>query len=314
MTLTLPACETPTSPAEDAADDDIVVDAGNYAALKSEAGDPIVITAEGGFLLPESVLYDAEADVYLVSNIGAGPNPLALDDDGFISRIGPDGSVIDLTWIDGADLGTTLHGPFGMTIAGDALYVVDRDALRVFDRETGQPLGAYDIAEQFAVALLNDVCAGPKGELYVTDTGLTLDAGGAFVPTGTDAIYRIEDGTIASFRTGEQLEGPNGCLVSGANVFWTTFKSDRAYRTNSSGKQFLTAELPGGSIDSIVRAGGALFFSSWGAGAVFRTNLAGNAAAIVAEVGTPGDMGYDTKRDRLLVPSVFGNSLVIVPF
>src|SRR3972149_4477688 len=48
------------------------------------------VTVQGvGFQTPESVLYDAAEDVYLVSNINGSPT--AADGYGFISRIGPEG-------------------------------------------------------------------------------------------------------------------------------------------------------------------------------------------------------------------------------
>src|SRR5262245_10177215 len=53
-----------------------------------------------GFQTPESVLYDADNDVYLVSNING--KPLDADDNGFISKVSPDGKITELKWIDGA--------------------------------------------------------------------------------------------------------------------------------------------------------------------------------------------------------------------
>src|SRR5262245_42159091 len=52
-----------------------------------------------GFATPESVLYLPDQDIYLVSNING--KPADHDDNGFISKLGPDGRVIDLKWIDG---------------------------------------------------------------------------------------------------------------------------------------------------------------------------------------------------------------------
>jgi hypothetical protein len=53
----------------------------------------------GDMLTPESVLYDAIDDVYLVSNING--SPFDTDDNGFIARVGTDGSLIETRWIDG---------------------------------------------------------------------------------------------------------------------------------------------------------------------------------------------------------------------
>ena len=71
------------------------------------AGTAMPRTIEGvGFQTPESVLYDARADVYLVSNING--NPTGVDGNGFISRVTPSGRVT-VKWIDGAAPGVTLN-------------------------------------------------------------------------------------------------------------------------------------------------------------------------------------------------------------
>jgi hypothetical protein len=288
-------------------------------ASSVEAPAPIVVS--GGFALPESVVHDAAADVYLVSNMGTGANPLALDGDGFISRISPDGTVIDWRWIDGADAGVTLHAPFGLLIDGDVLYAVDRDALRAFDRVTGAPLGvvhAFPYTMPFttgSVGMLNDVCLGQHGALYVTDTGLTLNASGEFVPTGTDAVYRIADGSATAVASGDETLGPNGCYTLGASVAWTTFKSNRVLRSNPSGMIDEVGVLPTGQIDSAARVGGYLYLSSWESSAVYRMSLGGAGAEVVwTDLPTPGDLGFDALRQRLLVPLVFANEIRVLSF
>src|SRR5690349_877932 len=53
-----------------------------------------------GFSTPESVFHDTEADIYYVTNINGGPGD--KDDNGFISKLSPDGTIAELKWIDGA--------------------------------------------------------------------------------------------------------------------------------------------------------------------------------------------------------------------
>ena len=106
----------------------------------------------GDMSTPESALHDPEADVYLVSNINGGPGD--RDDNGFISRVSPDGQVLDLKWIDGADPGVTLHAPKGSAVYGDRFYVADIDVVRRFDRTSGAPLGAWAVPN---AGFLNDV-------------------------------------------------------------------------------------------------------------------------------------------------------------
>ncbi|MCY4074567.1 MAG: hypothetical protein OXH04_03950, partial [Acidobacteria bacterium] len=94
--------------------------------------EPVVVT---GMATPESAVHDPEADVYLVSNINGGPGD--VDDNGFITRLSPDGTITHLKWIDGEDPAVTLHAPKGSAIHGDRFYVADIDTVRVFDRTTG---------------------------------------------------------------------------------------------------------------------------------------------------------------------------------
>src|SRR5688500_12348840 len=78
---------------------------------------------EAGFATPESVLYDADADLYLVSNING--KPLDVDDNGYISKVSPDGKIADGKWIDGAKDNVKLDAPKGMAITGGVLYDSD---------------------------------------------------------------------------------------------------------------------------------------------------------------------------------------------
>ncbi|HMB92190.1 MAG TPA: hypothetical protein VKP65_15165 [Rhodothermales bacterium] len=267
-----------------------------------------------GFVTPESALYDPVADVYYVSNVGQ-----LFVADGFISRIDPaaTGDVSGdpgYVWISG------LNDPFGITLDENTLYVVDRDGLYVYDidRATGDAAQVDFIALGMTGSLLNDVCIGHGGTIYVTDTGLDLATS---TGTGTDALYQIQDGTVSVFVEDEAEEGPNGCFTNGANVFWTTFKSNTVYRTNPSGRKKTVAMLPTGGIDSLVRSGGTLYASSWNAdpadpnnptGAIYSMSLGGTPIeTALSPVFTPGDLGYDTLRDRLLVPSVFGNEVIV---
>jgi hypothetical protein len=109
------------------------VPASSVIAASTASGGSLVVY---GFETPESVVPDPVQDWYLVSNVGAG-NPAALDGNGFISKVSPGGSVLDLTWIQSGVQGVTLNGPKGLALHGEGLYVADVDTLRVFDRRNG---------------------------------------------------------------------------------------------------------------------------------------------------------------------------------
>jgi len=45
-----------------------------------------------------------------------------------------------------------------------------------------------------------------------------------------------------------------------------------------------------------------LLISSWEGNAVYRGRPGGEFTAVIEDVKSPADLGYDTKRSRLLVP------------
>src|SRR6476660_10483362 len=59
-----------------------------------------LIASPGGFIQPEAVRYDPDQDRYFVSSWGKG-DPGAKDNNGFISRMAPDGTIEKLRFIAG---------------------------------------------------------------------------------------------------------------------------------------------------------------------------------------------------------------------
>ena len=154
---------------------------GGDAAPTAEEG---IVVEEVGFQTPESVLHDTAQDLYLVTNING--EPLAKDDNGFISRLTPDGTVQELRWIDGSDEDVTLHAPKGMAVIGDTLFVADIDCVRLYELELGEELG--EMCRETAV-FLNDIAVGPNRELFVTDTGSGEDDA---MGDAAGAVYRFD--------------------------------------------------------------------------------------------------------------------------
>jgi sugar lactone lactonase YvrE len=275
---------------------------------RGEAPPAPIAVREVGFQTPESVLYDDVADVYVVSNING--SPLEKDDNGFLSRVSPDGTVLALKWIDGASADVTLNAPKGMGIKGDTLFVADIDAVRLFHRTTGAPLGARPIA---GAQFLNDVAVGPDGSVYVSDSGLKAGPSG-FAPSGSDAIYRFDaSGRAVPVARDTSLGRPNGILVDSAGMVVVTFGSSEAYQVNpASGARTPLPKPPAGSLDGVVRdAFGSLLVSSWDGKAVYRLGPDGAWTVAVDSVEAPADIGYDAKRDRLLIPLFTGNEVRI---
>ncbi len=272
------------------------------------AGQGGAITVQGGFATPESVLWDAAADVYLVTNING--NPTGADGNGFISRVRPDGKISALKWIDGTRPGVALNAPKGMAVRGDTLFVADITSVRMFDRRTGQFRGSVTVP---GATFLNDAAAAPDGTIYVTDSGLKPD----FSPSGTDAVFRIDrTGALGTVAKTPALKGPNGVTVlpDGRLVIVAFSPEGGIYRLTTTGQKEEVTRLPGGQLDGVVvLPGGVLLVSSWAASAVFRVAPDGAATQVIQNVKAPADIGYDRKRNRVLIPLFNDNRILIQP-
>jgi sugar lactone lactonase YvrE len=277
------------------------------AAPTPDPNAPIVV-AGAGFQTPESALYDAEADVYLVSNINGGE--VAADGNGFISRVDPAGRVVDLRWIDGSKPDQALDAPKGMAFADGMLWVADIDSVRKFDRSTGKATGKVTIA---GATFLNDVAAAPDGTIYVTDSGLKAGENG-LEPSGSDAIYRIDKGAkkAVSVIQDKGLGNPNGLLADDEGVWVVSFGTGQIYRVSREGRKEAGENLPTGQLDGIVQlSDGSLLVSSWEGNSLLRGFPGAGFLANISGVASPADIGFDPKRKRVLIPLFTGDALEI---
>lgn len=269
----------------------------------------VVTVMDGGFQQPESVLHDSVADVYLVSNLDG--TPLDRDDNGFISRVAPDGRVLEARWIAGGQNGVTLNAPKGSGIRGDTLYVADIDVVRRFNRVTGAPLGEIAIP---GATFLNDVAVGPDGSLYVTDTGLRMGAG-RMQSAGTEAVYRIPPGGPPQpIARGAELGSPNGIVVDAdGSVVVAGMSSGDVYRIANGARTPLRAPRRG-QLDGLVRTSdGTLIVTDWKRSAAYIVRADADPVIAVRNLPSPADIGYDSKRNRLLVPLMTVNRLEFHP-
>jgi hypothetical protein len=263
------------------------------------ANAPAVIWKDVGLATPESVLHDSVSDVYLVSNING--QPLDIDGNGFVSKLSPDGKVENLKWIEGGKNKVTLNAPKGLAFLGDVLYVADVDTVRLFDRKTGAPQGEVKIA---GATFLNDVVATSDGRILVSDTGMKAGAKG-LEPSGTDAVYQIDKAKkVTPIAKGKELANPNGLLAVGDKIWVSSFGSvGELYALDAKGKKTDAQKISKGSLDGIVGLqGGELLVASWDASAIYRGKPGGDFSALVEDVKSPADIGYDNKRARILVP------------
>lgn len=244
---------------------------------------------------PESVLYDPAQDVYFISNINGAM--LTKDGNGFISRVDAATMTVNLKWI-----ATGLDAPKGMAILGNALYVADINVIRKFDRRTGAPLGEIAIA---GASFLNDITTDGEN-LYVSDTGIASGPGITFYDTGTDAIWKLTRDQPEEFASGPDLQHPNGIDWVDGKLRVVTFRGNDLYELDE-GRRRNVAKMPAGQLDGVVHLpDGTAVVSSWKGNEIYR-----DGEAILAGMDAPADLGYDTKRHRLLIPQPTANQVTI---
>ena len=257
----------------------------------------------GGFQGPESVRYDAQQDVFFVSNItGYGS---FKDGNGYINRVSAADPASAIVFVQGGANDVTLHAPKGLALSGDTLWVADIDVLRAFDRNTGAPLASIDFAPQGAV-MLNDIAVAPDGSLRITDTGIQMIPEGVR-HTGPDRIFKVGPGrAISVVAEGPELRQPNGITWDEAGKRWivvsfdsfvgeiaTIAEGDSARRVVRRGK---------GRLDGVeVLANGDILFTSW-IDSSLRVLDASGEKALLRQIPEPADIGIDTRRRRVAIP------------
>jgi sugar lactone lactonase YvrE len=256
------------------------------------------VTFKGAFATPESVLYDAAGDRYLVSNINGSPN--GVDNNGYISELLPDGTIKTPKLIAGGEKNVKLDAPKGLAIVGKELWVSDISVVRKFDLKTLEPKG--DIALPDAT-FANDLAVAPDGKVYVSDTSVKPGAKG-FDPIGGDQVLVIDKtGKAKVLAKSKDLGGPNGLFWGPKGLLVNALLSNEVYGLGPKGEKLDVIKLPNGGLDGMLVVGDSLLATSWGASAVYRGKLGGTSfEPIIQNVKGPADMGWDSKRSRVLLP------------
>lgn len=268
-----------------------------------------VEVADAGLSSPRAIVYDAAADVYLVSNVNG--NPLEEDENGFISRVSPEGEVLELEWLPAAGESATIDAPKGMAIRGDTLFIADIGCVRIADRETAE---IHETRCLDGVTSLNGIDLAEEGSFFISDSGYQL-ANGAAEPSGTDAIYRltfragVAGGTLAQ---GVDLNHPQGVAVGSRGIFVATGGGD-LLRLTPTGERTPIISDPNQSFEGVVFvAGGGFAYSSSADSSVRLVDGTGAVSVLVDGIDAPGDLGYDPVRNRVLIPLENENRLLFV--
>ena len=265
----------------------------------AQSAPPALVSTVEGFSTPESVLWDAEQQVWFVSNING--SPVAKDGNGFLSRLDRDGRVDSLHFVQSGKNGAMLNAPKGMAIVGDTLWVADIDVLRGFNRKTGAPVAAIEFGSQ--ARFLNDVAVGPDGTIYVTDTGISFDDKGAVSHPGPDRIFAVRGRAVSVAAQGPWLNGPNGITWDQTNSRFVVVPflgtALLGWKPGEAGAD--TIGTGPGQQDGVEIVGGETLVTSWTDSTVFVPATGGN-RRIAIGVASPADIGVDPTRELLAIP------------
>lgn len=302
-----------------------------------------------GFASPSAVRHEPQGDRYLVSNIN-GP-ALARDNNGFISRLSPEGEVQALRWIAGGRNGVTLNAPKGMALDAGRLYVADIDVVRVFDAASGAPVRTIAIPGAIA---LTDVAAAGDGRLLVSDIGRDM---------ATGAIFQVDaSGKASVLARGDHLLRPTALAIRpDRKIVYAPLVGEIVLLMGTDGeitdlRDYPSIKLPYWPARALGRLSGVVLLdgetplvASKEAGTVARVRFVGpstltqvvpvdpkarealgingegrgreffsrvgapDSEFIIRDVTDPGRIGLDRKRSRILVPEVSTNAVVIAP-
>src|SRR6185503_2997251 len=130
--------------------------------------------------------YDRDLDVWFVSNVNG--TPTAKDNNGYISRLRPDGTPYNLKFIEGGKKGVTLNAPKGLSTVGYTLWVADVDFACACIKCSGAALANLTIRGR--VNFLNGAAIAHHSAIYKTVNGIAFGPKGEISHPGPDQVLR----------------------------------------------------------------------------------------------------------------------------
>lgn len=151
-----------------------------------------------------------------------------------------------------------------------------------------------------------DVTIGGDGKIYVTDTGILMTDKGVLHPGG-DKIFAIGPEGVSIVAQGNALGRPNGITWDARNrrlvvASFDPFHSEVYAITPGDARRTVLAR-GNGKFDGVeLLADGRLIVASWNDSSVHAIRGSEN-FRIALDVWQPADIGVDTRRNRIAIPS-----------
>ncbi len=237
----------------------------------------------------ESAVFDPARSVFYVSAYDAA-NPDPSPGRQFLTRLGPDGRIETLRWVDG------LTHPTGLVLDGGTLFAVEPTGVAVIDVAT------VKVRERIPVpgaVMLNKAARSADGALFVTDSRKGV-------------IWRLADGRAEEWLTG--LLRPNALHIRGGTLFVGT-NGDGAVRSidlATRDARTLARFGPGILVGLTSDDAGNLLVSQV-EGRIFRIAPDGTVTRLL-DTSVPGkgtcNFAFVPDRRLLVVPTWTGNTVV----
>jgi hypothetical protein len=254
----------------------------------------------GGFIGPESVVFDAARNEFYVSNMGTHGGG-ATPGDGFVSRVSADGKILELKWVTGFD------NPKGLALTGGKLYVGDDKDLVEIDVAAGNVSHRYAPAD--GPGSFNDCTADAAGNVYVCsgrlDTVFRL-SGGTFAPwfkldkSKTGGLNGLKAEKDRLLLGGWSLRGPDGKEQLGH--ISTVAYSDQAFGR--------IGDQPVCHVDGIEPDGrGGYTVTDWLTGDVLHVSAEGSTSPLLKLGRGTADHAYLIEKKLLIIPQMLEHKL-----
>ena len=252
---------------------------------------------------PYSFVHDPLEKGYFISSVNGEAE--TADNNGFITKLDPNGKLLNLKFIQGGKGDVTLHAPKGMAVVEHVLYVADLDTLRGFDTTTGKPVLTLTIRSPASSqseppqASLSDVTFDGKGHLYCSDQK-------------ANTIYRIDPAaqTFSVLVTDRALAGPSGLVVHPKSGQIIAVSWDKGKISEISPDGVVTELFSNGFFSNRFQNLRGVDFDRWGnmyvsdftTGKVWRMSWDKRFQVISEFLHSPGDLSIDRANNLILVP------------
>ncbi|MGI6461443.1 MAG: SMP-30/gluconolactonase/LRE family protein [Candidatus Hydrogenedentales bacterium] len=250
-----------------------------------------------GCKVPECVVVDSENALAYISNVEALPDEYWSDDGrGFISLMTVDGKMLKRRWLN-SEPGALIHGPKGMCLLKDVLYIADNS--RLLARPL-QPGGQLEVLSVPGAQRINDL-ATEGTHVFASDTTRGV-------------IYKVNpvSGEVAVLKSPPSV---NGITFHKGAFFAVSWDLHDIFEIDLSGE---ADPVPFGlgahftHLDGIeVLDDGTFIVSDFDGNAIWAVGADRKAIAPLANVETPADIGLDRKRMLLYVPLFMKDEVAI---